>query len=82
MYDRFGYPGLFAAYDAGQARYELGSNQNAHYPPRRVITLVWSQGAIDPPKRRFTAAKGRMVIEARGAVSERPDLLFALQASR
>lgn len=58
MYGRFGYPGLFAAYDAGPARYKLGSNQDAHYPPRRVITLVRSQGAMNAPKRRLPPRRG------------------------
>lgn len=47
MYDRFGYPGLFAAYNAGPARYANHLATGGRLPPE-TVTYVASVGGISP----------------------------------
>jgi hypothetical protein len=45
MYDRFGYPGLFAAYNAGPARYADHLATGRHLPAETVAYLATVGGA-------------------------------------
>jgi soluble lytic murein transglycosylase-like protein len=49
MYDRFGYPGLFAAYNAGPGRYEEHVAGGKPLPPETVAYLAAL--SLDPPRR-------------------------------
>jgi len=53
MYDRFGYPGLFAAYNAGPARYADALAGHRRLPQETSVYLVRAAGA------RSTAEQGR-----------------------
>jgi soluble lytic murein transglycosylase-like protein len=48
MYDRFGYPGLFAAYNAGPARYARHLARGTPLPAETVAYLAAVAGAHDP----------------------------------
>ena len=52
MYQRFGYPGLFAAYNAGPARYNAHQNNGRPLPPETRAFLV----ALDLPGLAASAA--------------------------
>jgi soluble lytic murein transglycosylase-like protein len=51
MYDRFGYPGLFAAYNAGPARYarHLATGTPLPRETRAYLAQVGGPGASSPP---------------------------------
>lgn len=66
MYDRFGYPGLFAAYNAGPARYSASLESGRHLPAETRAYVA----AIVPMKQRFVAT-----------VRRSPPGLFALRAA-
>ena len=55
MYDRFGYPGLFAAYNAGPARYARHLATGRPLPGETVAYLAAVTGA---PARRGASARG------------------------
>ena len=65
MYDRFGYPGLFGAYNAGPARY-AGFLTGAHQLPAETRAYV---AAVAPVRPRHSAT-----------TSPRPVSLFAVNA--
>ncbi|RHW18185.1 lytic transglycosylase domain-containing protein [Sphingomonas gilva] len=50
MYDRFGYPGLFAAYNAGPARYAAHLATGARLPGETVAFLAAVSGRSGLPK--------------------------------
>ncbi len=56
MYDRFGYPGLFAAYNAGPARYASYLAGRSALPAETRAYLVATAGAA-APARQATAAR-------------------------
>jgi soluble lytic murein transglycosylase-like protein len=49
MYDRFGYPGLFAAYNAGPARYAAWLASEARLPVETMVYLQRVTGAAPVP---------------------------------
>ncbi len=49
MYDRFGYPGLFAAYNAGPARYAAWLAGNARLPAETIVYLRRVTGTARAP---------------------------------
>ena len=63
MYDRFGYPGLFAAYNAGPARYAgvLSGARPLPAATRAYVAAIAGPTAAPP---RCTAARGRSVRSA------------------
>ena len=64
MYDRFGFPGLFAAYNAGPARY---ADHLATGRPLPAETVRYVAKAVSGSKRRHTARPGR-------ATARRPEV--------
>ncbi|MGV7120828.1 lytic transglycosylase domain-containing protein [Sphingopyxis sp. 550A] len=68
MYDRFGYPGLFGAYNAGPARYAAFVSQGRELPAetRAYVRQLWDG----------SSAKGRKAIASNLAS---PSTLFALE---
>jgi soluble lytic murein transglycosylase-like protein len=51
MYDRFGYPGLFAAYNAGPARYARAAATGTPLPEETRIYLSTVTGGIAQPEK-------------------------------
>ena len=87
MYDRFGYPGLFAAYNAGPARY-AGFLTGAHALPPETRAYV---AAIAPANRKrlivasalparifVLRASARSAVQAGASAAPRTDLFVAL----
>jgi hypothetical protein len=75
MYDRFGYPGLFAAYNAGPARYAEHLSRGRRLPSETVAYVAQIAGdapASGPLARPVALASAR---------DDRPSL-FALRAER
>lgn len=68
MYDRFGYPGLFAAYNAGPARYAAHLATGRALPGETLAYLAKVTGSGPAPARLARAAT--------------PDRLFALRRDR
>ena len=76
LYDRFGYPGLFAAYNAGPARYEkyLAGVQSLPAETRGYLAQVAagvSVTTIDPGRRIDASAEHTMFIAIGGRASTR-----------
>lgn len=74
LYDRFGYPGLFAAYNAGPGRYEkyLAGVQSLPAETRSYLAQVAAganEAAIDPGSRIDASAQHRMFIGIGGGGS-------------
>ena len=87
MYDRFGYPGMFAAYNAGPARYATAIATGARLPQETLAYLATVTGAprTFPPNRRAAAMQTLFVVRAAGearepaeAVAAPADALFAV----
>jgi len=74
MYDRFGYPGLFAAYNAGPARYAAYLRGQARLPPETIAYLAQVSG--QDPQARPAVSSAPKGIEPRTI-----DPLFAVRAS-
>lgn len=75
MYDRFGYPGLFAAYNAGPGRYAEHLGRGRPLPSETVAYVAQLAGPAPlsrPPERPVSLAS---------AADERPSL-FALRSDR
>lgn len=68
LYDRFGYPGLFAAYNAGPARYAAHLGTGRRLPAETRAYLASLSDASD----------ARLASAPSAPVRERPDLFFAL----
>lgn len=66
MYDRFGYPGLFAAYNAGPARYATAIATGARLPDETLAYLATVTGtpAAVPRPRRQAAMQTLFVLQA------------------
>jgi soluble lytic murein transglycosylase-like protein len=64
MYDRFGYPGLFAGYNAGPARYSLSLATGERLPTETVVYLANVTGIASGvgPARRAAAVQGLFVV--------------------
>jgi soluble lytic murein transglycosylase-like protein len=95
MYDRFGYPGLFAAYNAGPGRYaaHLASGRALPAETRRYLAAVTGSGASSLPAASDRPAQTLFIvlrrdrqppwdISASAAPAAAPDLLFAVRAPR
>lgn len=88
MYDRFGYPGLFAAYNAGPARYVAYLAGEARLPGETVAYLGTVAGgprtaaitANEPPRQLLFALRHDLAPSAPG-ISEKPAAngLFAVR---
>lgn len=74
MYDRFGYPGLFGAYNAGPARYAAYRAGVARLPGETVAYLANTSGASDA----MPVTTGYRAV----AVARPPDGLFFALAGR
>jgi soluble lytic murein transglycosylase-like protein len=57
MYDRFGYPGMFAAYNAGPGRFTAYLATGISLPAE-TVAYVQKVGATMPPKRKIPRAEG------------------------
>ncbi|OAN62646.1 lytic transglycosylase domain-containing protein [Sphingomonas sp. TDK1] len=89
MYDRFGYPGLFAAYNAGPGAYAAYLAGRRALPRETLVYLGAVTGEavqVPSPNRQATRRPGLFVVGREGAVSpfpERedmaPSLLFAVR---
>jgi soluble lytic murein transglycosylase-like protein len=88
MYDRFGYPGMFAAYNAGPARYASAIATGARLPAETLAYLATVTGAPRsmPPTKRSAAMQSLFVVQAGGggggpanAVAAPADGLFAVR---
>jgi soluble lytic murein transglycosylase-like protein len=64
MYDRFGYPGLFAAYNAGPARYAAWAEGRRRLPAetRAYLANVAGPGAVRPDAASAPGAQARTAI--------------------
>ena len=83
MYDRFGYPGLFAAYNAGPGRYALSQASGSRLPAETRAYLATVTGGIAIPDR--APARPLFVVRYDAVRSEEASLrsgsLFAVQKS-
>jgi soluble lytic murein transglycosylase-like protein len=71
MYDRFGYPGLFAAYNAGPARY-AASLATGRALPGETRAYLASVGGTDPyPPDRAVIPRGGAIFFRLGQAAER-----------
>ncbi|HEX8223757.1 MAG TPA: lytic transglycosylase domain-containing protein [Allosphingosinicella sp.] len=73
MYDRFGYPGLFAAYNAGPGRYSRHLATGRPLPGETVAYVAAVSGKVP--------AAPAVTVQARGLGAEPAPPLFALRAS-
>jgi soluble lytic murein transglycosylase-like protein len=78
MYDQFGYPGLFAAYNAGPARYAAYRDGRSRLPRETVsyvasITSTATQASVMPAVR---VENGAQIV----AVSPPPTLFFSVKS--
>lgn len=88
MYDRFGYPGLFAAYNAGPGRYAAYLAGRARLPGETIAYLGSVTGAgrappisVDAPPRQLLFALRRDLGSGTPAAADQPtgDGLFAVR---
>jgi len=88
MYDRFGYPGLFAAYNAGPARYAAHLATGSALPGETIAYLrtvggVPSAGpspSIQPPREALFAVRYQMDRQSESiARASTPSTLFAVR---
>lgn len=92
MYDRFGYPGLFAAYNAGPGRYEasLASGRPLPAETRAYLATVTAVSAGSPrppmpPQALFVALQSSDAVAEPSplrAAEKAPDNLFAIRPPR
>lgn len=73
MYDRFGYPGLFAAYNAGPGRYAVHLATGRRLPPetRAYVAKIAAAAALPQPTERARSA-ALFVVQQRHALPESP----------
>jgi len=67
MYDRFGYPRLFGAYNAGPARYAAWLAGNARLPVETMVYLRRVTGAAPAPAEAATLAREPLFLVRREA---------------
>lgn len=86
MYDRFGYPGLFAAYNAGPARYADYLASRKLLPAETRVYLATVAGTMHAPERPMEASGPPLIIarndEATASEKPAPDPLFAIRHDR
>lgn len=75
LYDRFGYPGLFAAYNAGPERYRLYLAGRRTLPGETVRYLTAASGA---PAQARAKPTYRLPLRVKGNSSPSADTLFAI----
>lgn len=89
MHDRFGYPGLFAAYNAGPKRYADYLTGAARLPRETIAYLAKTTRASGPPPRLVAAlpsirqqrpAEGRGLSDARGVGPAAHPMLVSIAA--
>ena len=68
MYDRFGYPGLFGAYNAGPARYAAYAAGNGTLPTETHLYLASVTGNAVPVVVRMAAASPSLPVNALFAI--------------
>jgi hypothetical protein len=68
MYDRFGYPGLFAAYNAGPARYSAYLSTGRRLPAETRLYLAVAERLSAAPSR-ATAKPGAIFASAAASLS-------------
>jgi soluble lytic murein transglycosylase-like protein len=78
MYDRFGYPGLFAAYNAGPARYASTLAGRSRLP-RETVAYVTSITGSSPPEATTTAVRVQNDTQL-AAVLPPPKLFFTVES--
>jgi soluble lytic murein transglycosylase-like protein len=85
MYDRFGYPGLFAAYNAGPGLYAHSLTGGSPLPAETRAYLASVTGGIvaqhPPPVRQLFVVRYDADKAGKGALSPRPAPLFAVEKS-
>ena len=88
MYDRFGYPGLFAAYNAGPARYAahlatgsaLPGETNAYLRTVGGVPSAGPSPSIQPPREALFAVRYQMDRQSESiARASTPSTLFAVR---
>ena len=83
MYDRFGYPGLFAAYNAGPGLYARAQASGAPLPAETRAYLAAVTGGIvaqaRPPARPLFVVRHDAAEAEKGAFAPRSAPLFAVQ---
>jgi soluble lytic murein transglycosylase-like protein len=67
MYDRFGYPGLFAAYNSGPARYAAWLAGEAKLPAETIVYLRRVTGAAPAPPKVASTARETLFLVRREA---------------
>ena len=91
MYDRFGYPGLFAAYNAGPARYASALAGRRPLPAETRAYVSNVAGSVDagatttssrPLQSLFTVKRGGAVIAPPPSKPPRGNLFFPLSSDR
>ncbi len=70
MYDRFGYPGLFAAYNAGPARYAAYLNGKQSLPGETRLYIRRVAGVSAPPVGPAIVARGPAHTEKRAVIEQ------------
>ena len=75
MYDRFGYPGLFAAYNAGPIRYANALATGRRLPDETLAYLaaVTGQPKTMPAARKLAAMQGLFVVRHDQQSAARPE---------
>lgn len=81
MYDRFGYPGLFGAYNAGPARYSAYLAGRATLPGETRAYLASVAGEVGPPASAQLSPSPAMPADSR-VVHESAPIFFALGRDR
>jgi soluble lytic murein transglycosylase-like protein len=91
MYDRFGYPGMFAAYNAGPGRYaaHLASGRALPAETRAYLAQVSGMPSGPPPQQpppalfvALRTSKQSVTPSPSRPPDEPPDMLFAVRAPR
>lgn len=81
MYDRFGYPGLFGAYNAGPARYSAWLAGRSDLPGETRAYMTSAAGrrglSVAPPPAALFAARSRPIAEAEAR--EAPPPIFFIR---
>ena len=84
MYDRFGYPGLFAAYNAGPGRYAAYADGRVRLPAETIAYLAMtSNTGIREPASPVSAPVALFFVrhDAPPGTAARPSMLFVMRQS-